>query len=66
MVTNIRENFDQKKPFDNLISELKKSYHIVNYVNLSMGVAGVVGKDSDILAPLRYFKLSSADILSCW
>ena len=41
--TNIMKNFDRKKRYENLISELKKNYRKVSYVNLSMGAAGVVG-----------------------
>ena len=60
--TNIKKNFDRKKRYSNLIIELAHSYRKVNYVNLSMGAVGVIGKESDILNLLRHFKLSVSDI----
>ena len=62
--TNIKKNFERKKRYDELITELKSRYRKVNYVNLSMGAVGVVGNDSKLLDLLRYFKLSASDI-SC-
>ena len=41
---------------------MKNTYSKVQYVNLSMGAIGVVGRDSKLLDFLRYFKLSNSDI----
>ena len=60
--TNILKNYERKKRYDSLIADLKNTYRKVTYVNLSMGAIGVVGRDSNILDLLRYFKLSNADI----
>ena len=61
--TNIRKNYDRKLTnYEKLISDLKKRYSKVTYVNLSMGACGVIGINSMLLQLLKQFELPYPDI----
>ena len=56
--TNIKKNFDRKaKRYQQLLAELSNKYK-VNYVNLSLGAIGIIGKDSLIMTAMGNFDLS--------
>ena len=61
--TNVRKNYERKlKNYEQLISDLKKRYSKVIYVNLSMGACGIIGKESKLKQFLNQFDLPPSDI----
>ena len=61
---NILKNFDRKQTnYTFLLSELRKSYSMVTYANLSMGACGIVGKSSNLLNLIKEMKGPDSDSL---